>query len=92
VRRLIALLVGGFGLGAYLRRRRGHGTLPAYSPAAELRAKLDESRTPAPGPASEAVAPVPEAEAEPAPTLESDLDARRREVHDRARGAIDDLS
>jgi hypothetical protein len=26
------------------------------------------------------------------PALEADLDARRREVHDRARGAIDDLS
>ena len=88
MRRLIALLVGGFGLGAYLRRRRGHGALPAYSPAAELRAKLDESRSPEP----EAPAPVPEAEADAAPTLESDLDARRREVHDRARGAIDDLS
>jgi hypothetical protein len=24
--------------------------------------------------------------------LETDLDARRREVHDKARGAIDDLS
>jgi hypothetical protein len=92
VRRLIALLVGGFGLGAYLRRRRGQGALPAYSPAAELRAKLDETRTPAPGATPETPAPVTEADAEPAPTLESDLDARRREVHDRARGAIDDLS
>jgi hypothetical protein len=26
------------------------------------------------------------------PVLEADLEARRREVHDRARGAIDDLS
>jgi hypothetical protein len=43
-----------------------------------LKARLAESR----GDADEAEKPV----------LETDLDARRREVHDQARGAIDDLS
>jgi hypothetical protein len=90
VRRLIAVLVGGFGLGAYLRRRRGRAALPP-SPAAELRARLDESRTAEPAPAVEPES-APESAPEPEPTLEGDLDARRREVHERARGAIDDLS
>jgi len=83
VGRLIALLLGGFGLGAYLRRRRRLAAEPDYSPADELRSKLAESRT------SE-----PEAEAQPEPErgLETDLEERRRDVHDRARGAIDDLS
>ena len=80
--RLLALLLGGFGLGAYLRRRRRRAAEPDYSPADELRSKLAESR------AEQEPEPQPAAE----PTLESDLDERRREVHDRARGAIDDLS
>jgi len=83
VGRLIALLLGGFGLGAYLRRRRRRSAQSDYSPADELRSKLAESRAPEPEPE-----PDPVAE----PSLESDLDERRREVHDRARGAIDDLS
>ena len=76
--RLIALLLGGFGLGAYLRSRRGRQVDPMYSPADELRSKLAETRT----------------VAEPAPeqSLETDLEERRRDVHERARGAIDDLS
>ena len=83
--RLIALLLGGFGLGAYLRRRRRRQPELDYSPADELRSKLAESRAagesepePEPGPAEE--------------SLDSDLERRRREVHDRARGAMDDLS
>jgi hypothetical protein len=85
VGRLIALLLGGFGLGAYLRaRRRKQAWTPEYSPADELRTKLAESRA---QPEAQ-----PEPEGEPEPTLESDLDARRQQVHDRARGAIDDLS
>jgi len=82
VGRLVALLLGGFGLGAYLRRRRRkRAAEPEYSPADELRSKLAESRVPATEP-----------EREPAPVLETDLEERRRQVHDRARGAIDDLS
>ena len=81
--RLVALLLGGFGLGAYLRRRRRRRTELEYSPAEELRSKLAESRTPEEEPAE---TPAPE------PGLETELEERRREVHERARGAIDDLS
>ncbi len=73
--RLIALILGGLGLGALIRRRRRRNAEPEYSPADELKAKLAESRA-----------------AEEEPVLETDLEARRRDVHDRARGAIDDLS
>jgi hypothetical protein len=83
VGRLVALLLGGFGLGAYLRSRGRRRTEPEYSPADELRSKLAESRTseeePAEQPASEH-------------GLETELEERRREVHERARGSIDDLS
>ena len=77
--RLIALLLGGFGLGAYLRRRRRRQAEPEYSPADELRSKLAETRT--------AEEPAP-----PEQGLETELEERRREVHERGRGAIDDLS
>jgi hypothetical protein len=85
VKRLAAVFVGGLGFGALLRRRRR--TAPAAVPAdtdtlaEELRAKLAESRAATEEPAAdEAVAPEP-----------SDLDSRRRDVHDRARQALDEL-
>jgi hypothetical protein len=82
VGRLVALVLGGFGLGAYIhRRRRIRRPELQASPADELRSKLAESR------AAELEPPTP---AEP--TLEADLAERRRDVHERARGAIDDLS
>jgi hypothetical protein len=115
VKRLLALLAGGLGLRAFLRRRRE----PALgsSPAAGLRAKLDEARAVAPEPEPE---PQPEPEAQPvvdaapsdaAPLPEpepdarpggddgarpggddgGDEDARRADVHARARQAIEDL-
>lgn len=71
-------MLGGFGLGAYIRRRRRRRPELEHSPAEELRSKLAESR-------AEEIEP-------PEPTLEADLDQRRRDVHERARGAIDDLS
>jgi hypothetical protein len=83
VGRLVALLLGGFGLGAYLQRSRRRRAEPEYSPADELRSKLAESRA-----TEEAPAEQPASER----GLETELDERRREVHERARGAIDDLS
>jgi hypothetical protein len=44
-------------------------------PGEELRRKLDEARD----------------RAEPEPELSDDLDARRREVHDRARASADEM-
>jgi hypothetical protein len=76
---MIALLLGGFGLGAYLRRRRRRPAEPDYSLADELRSKLAETRS------------AEETEA-PEQGLETELEERRRGVHERARGAIDDLS
>jgi len=81
VGRLVALVLGGFGLCVYIRRRRSRRPELQASPADELRSRLAESR------AAELEPPAP---AEP--TLEADLAERRRDVHERARGAIDDLS
>ena len=86
MKRFAAVFVGGLGLGALLRRRRRVASAPASaadtdSLAEELRAKLAESRT-----ASEE--PAAEESADPEP---SDLDSRRRDVHDRARQALDEL-
>jgi hypothetical protein len=86
VKRLLALVVGVFGLRALLRRRSqplvyGGG---ASSPADELRTRLAESRGPAGDPTG------PEA-AQPETGLPSEVDERRLDVHDRARGAIDEL-
>jgi hypothetical protein len=78
VGRLVALLLIGFAVALYLRSRRAGADTPEYSPAEELRTKLAEAR---------AGEDEPEAE----PGLEHDLETRRREVHERARGAMDDL-
>jgi hypothetical protein len=78
VKRLLALLLGGLGLRALLRRRSVAPPLSA-SPAEGLRAKLAETRT-----EDEAVVPAPE---EPEPGV----DGRRADVHARARQAIDEL-
>lgn len=75
MKRLFALLVGGLGIRALLRRR-GHA-LPVGPPVEELRAKLADARS----------EPQEQPAGEPAP----DVDARRADVHERARKAIDEL-
>jgi hypothetical protein len=78
VKRLLALLLGGLGLSAFLRRRSPASVGP--SPADDLRAKLDESRVDEPTP-----------EAPAAPEAEPAVEDRRADVHARARAAIDEL-
>jgi hypothetical protein len=92
VKRLLALVLGALGLTALLKRWRERVTVT--SPADDLKSKLAESRsvaepepTPPPPPADEPAA-APEAEVE----VEPDVDARRADVHARARQAMDDLS
>jgi len=79
VKRLLALLLGGLGLRALIRRGRSPAPL-GPSPADDLRARLDETR---------AEEPAPEAPA--APEAEPAGDDRRADVHARARAAIDEL-
>ncbi len=85
MKRFLAVVVGGLGVGALLRRRRKAVPLSAEadpdSLAEGLRAKLAESRVPAEEPAVDVSADEP-----------TDLDARRRDVHDRAQQALDELS
>jgi hypothetical protein len=78
--RRLLVLTGLVALAAYLLRRRpvrAVGVQPDVDPAEELRRKLDETRA--------------RAEPEPEPELSDDLDARRREVHDRARASADEM-
>ncbi|HET7137595.1 MAG TPA: hypothetical protein VFI04_04515 [Gaiellaceae bacterium] len=77
MKRLLALLVGGLGVRALLRRRRPAELAP--SPAEGLRTKLAESRASA----EEQVVTAPE----PEPAVED----RRADVHERARRTIDEL-
>ena len=64
-------------IGYFLRRRLvpAAGVEPDVDPAEELRRKLDEAR----------------GRDEPEPELPDDLDARRREVHERARASADEM-
>jgi hypothetical protein len=81
VKRFLAIAAGGLGIGAFLRRRR-RASKPVEPEnnafAEELREKLAESR------AAESAAPE-------ATSLETDLEARRREVHERAKRSIEEL-
>ena len=88
MKRLLAFVVGAFGVRAILRRRRG-----GSPPADALREKLAAHRTQAPVSEAEA-APEPAAdELEPEPDAEADsVEARRADVHARARQQIDELS
>jgi hypothetical protein len=77
--RRLLVLTGLVALVAYILRRRNVPSVtaePDVDPAEELRRKLDETR----------------ARAEPeAAELSDDLDARRREVHERARASADEM-
>jgi hypothetical protein len=72
VKRLLALLLGGLGRRALLRRRSRAARGP--SPADGLRAKLDETRVEAPA--------APEPEAEPPADRRADVHARARAAMD----------
>jgi hypothetical protein len=76
VKRLLALLLGGLGLRALLRRRTPAALGP--SPADDLRAKLDQTR-------------VEAQEAPEQPEVEPPVGDRRSDVHAKARAAIDEL-
>jgi hypothetical protein len=89
VKRLLAVGLGTFGVRALLRRRRASESVQAD----ELREKLAARRSgaePAPAPPT---ASEPEREPEPEREREPDgVEARRAEVHARARRRIDELS
>jgi hypothetical protein len=81
VRRYLAVTAGALGLGAVLRRRRRRRAHELESsPADELREKLAESRA----------AEVHQATTSAA--SQDDVSGRRRDVHESARSAIDELS
>ena len=76
---LLALVLGSFGLGAWLARRRRKGAEALDgSPADELRARLAETRAAEPEP-------------KPEPDSPADPEARRRDLHERARASLDEL-
>ena len=77
--RRLFVLAGLVALAAYFFRRRvpAPSPAPAVDPADALRRKLDETR------AAELV------EDDDSPV--ADLDARRREVHERARATVDEM-
>jgi hypothetical protein len=86
VKRLLAWLAGALGIAALYRSRRRRPAAPAAEPdpADALRAKLAEARAAGDGRAEfeageQAVDEVP------------DVAARRRDVHDQARAAIDEM-
>jgi phage shock protein A len=77
VKRLLALLLGGLGLRALLRRRSEPA--PLERPADDLRQKLAEARA------------TVEEQIEDAESVETQVDDRRADVHARARQTIDEL-
>ena len=80
MKRLLALVAGGLGLRALLRRRSRPGLSTSQlspSPAEDLRAKLATAKASGP---------------EPEPTPPETVEGRRADVHEKARQAIDDLS
>jgi hypothetical protein len=86
MKRLLALVAGGLGLRALLRRRSRPALSP--SPAEDLRAKLAQTKVAEPAPVA---APEPAPEPEPEPAQPETVEDRRADVHAKARQAIDDL-
>ena len=86
MKRLLALVAGGLGLRALLRRRSRPALSP--SPAEDLRAKLAQAKEAEP---AAAPAPEPQPEPEPEPAQPETVEDRRADVHAKARQAIDDL-
>jgi hypothetical protein len=81
MKRLLALVAGGLGLRAFLRRRsrpRSSTSPLSPSPAEDLRAKLAQTKASEPEP-------------EPEPAQPETVEDRRADVHAKARQAIDDL-
>jgi outer membrane biosynthesis protein TonB len=102
VKRLLALLAGGLGLRALLKRRSRPALQP--SPAEDLRAKLAQTKaqeTPTKShetqtqshetPTQEPQTKEPEPEPEPERAQPETVEERRADVHSKARQAIDDL-
>jgi hypothetical protein len=83
MKRLLALVAGGLGLRAFLKRRSRPAVSP--SPAEDLRAKLAQTKSPE----AQTRAQEPEPAA-PEPQPET-VETRRADVHAKARQAIDDL-
>ena len=86
MRRYLGVAAGAFGVAALLRRLR----LGSGAPADELRAKLAEARSVA-DERETVEAGETTVDAAPDPVPASDVDARRRDVHERARQSLDEL-
>ena len=99
MRRHLLWLIALAGIAWLYFRRGGRRPEPVvnvsqqYDPAEELRRKLDETKERGAEPAAEdAQAGGPEAvSAAEQPIVSEELEARRREVHDRARSAADEM-
>jgi hypothetical protein len=87
VKRFLAVFLGGLGAGAFWRRKRHTAPLElGHDPAAELRARLAESKAVAVEAPPDDERPIAEQERSPL-----DPESRRRDVHERARAAADEL-
>jgi hypothetical protein len=87
MKRLFAWLAGGVGAGAAYRALRRRPATVAEDPADELRAKLAFAREAGDAPSARSA----KAEPDPEPEEPLDPDARRRDVHEAGRAAIDEL-
>jgi hypothetical protein len=90
MKRLLALVAGGLGLRALLRRLGRPALSP--SPAEDLRAKLAQTKAQeTQTKAQETQTKAQEQQPEPEPAQPQSVDDRRADVHSKARRAIDDL-